>query len=287
MSRHGLDARFSRDDSRVCDLKSFHLINEIKFQHREPTVLHSVTSGLRRRRHLPECLAIQKRPSALLQRTERKRPESSGSGSKKKPPWPVSTLGPLSQLTRSLIFRCLGVLALALVALFAALFFSAGTACAHDPRFACSPRDGNAVIRIIDPEKSWAFYGHLKAGESDHYSLTTAKYLDVPWSVLVDKRDAAKPARPVAKVLDSGGQVVAVTKKLDQSFYEPFSHETYITSPNVDLKLPAGTYQLVVSMRGGSESQRYTLAIGRNERFGILDIPYALGAIVRIRSHRY
>jgi hypothetical protein len=189
--------------------------------------------------------------------------------------------------------RTLGTLAfVAAIALFAiavVAYLSAGTACAHDPRFACSPRGTHDPIAVSDPQKSWAFYGHLAPGETDRYTIVVRQPIHVAWSLLVDARDAANPSRPAIRVSDAAGYERA---HLDfahaETFYEPFSRERYTTTPASTLVLPAGTYDAVVRMRGaGTTPQRYTFAVGDAERFSITEIPYVLGAIHRIRALRY
>jgi hypothetical protein len=167
-------------------------------------------------------------------------------------------------------------------------FLGAGRACAHDPRFACSPRTPVNPVVIADPEKSWAFYGHLATGEADRYAFSVRTPLRVPWNILVDERDARNPARPSATLFDANGAVRARIDLRDATmFFEPFSRERYLSSPERELSLAPGAYTIDVSMRGGHATQRYTLAIGEAERFSVLDVPYVAGAIVRIRALRY
>ena len=166
-------------------------------------------------------------------------------------------------------------------------FFGAQTACAHDPRFICSPRDGRAV-EIPDPGKSWAYYGHLKAEQQDAFTFTVAAPLHVPWSLLIDARDSSDPARPYAIISDRSGREIA---HLDFThvapFYEPFSRERYLQTNTLDLYLTPGTYTIAVSMRDGDRRQRYVMAIGDAERFTPAEIPYVLGAIYRIRARNF
>lgn len=178
--------------------------------------------------------------------------------------------------------------ALAVVAFIVAVSIgSAQVACAHDPRFACSPRAGNP-ISIPDPSKSWAYYGHLGPGQTDVYRFTISEPLNVPWNVLLDQRDAATPGRPAATIRDGTGHVIAEAN-LDhaQTFYEPFSRQHYLISPDRTIHLPPGQYEVRVSMAGASGRQRYTLAIGDAERFSPLEFPYLVGAVLRIRAQRY
>ncbi len=84
------------------------------------------------------------------------------------------------------------------------------------------------------------------------------------------------------------GQIVArVTFTHAVTFYEPLSRETYLTTPDAMIALSPGTYRLTVTMPGARIPQRYTLALGNEERFSIGEIPYVIGAIARIRAQRY
>lgn len=166
-------------------------------------------------------------------------------------------------------------------------FGSAQVACAHDPRFACSPRAGNP-INITDPSKSWAYYGHLGPGQIDVYRFTVPKPLNVPWNVLLDQRDAATAGRPTAIITDGTGRAVAKANlERPITFYEPFSGQHYLMSPDQTVRLAPGRYEVRVSIPGASGRQRYTLAIGEAERFSPFEFPYLFGAVLRIRTQRY
>lgn len=184
--------------------------------------------------------------------------------------------------------RTLGIFAIASIAVVCAGALSAGRACAHDPRFACSPRDANHPIVVADPQKSWAFYGRLGAGERDRYAIETPHAVAVPVQLLVDERDAANPARPVAAVSDASGRALGTIELTQtQSFFEPFSRVTYIESPDRLVRFPAGRSTIDVTMLGGTQSQRYALAIGSDERFSPWEMPYLLGAIYRIHGRKF
>jgi hypothetical protein len=182
----------------------------------------------------------------------------------------------------------LGVAA-ALALWFAFGFFSAQRACAHEPRFVCSPRSASDAIAIPDPSRSWAFYGHLVPGQNDVFTFRAPQALVVPWNLLVDVRDRAIPTRPQAVLRTSEGRAIAQLRVSGRrTFYEPFSRETYIMSPTPRLRLGPGNYCVVVTMRGSTKrEQRYVMAIGEAERFGIGEFPYVLGAIHRIRARDY
>ena len=131
------------------------------------------------------------------------------------------------------------------------------------------------------PEKSWAFYGHLRKGETDVYQITVDRSAQIPWSLLVDRRDAGNSARPVFTLSTADGRLLQTTHFAhSERFYEPFSREQYSTTPTTILSLEGGRYRIAIRMCGTNE-QRYTLAIGSAEHFGISEIPYVLGSIHR------
>jgi len=187
---------------------------------------------------------------------------------------------------KRVVGRTLIVLGGTLIAAFLAGVFSAGTACAHDPRFACSPRPASSPVAIGDVVKSWAFYGRLASPQRDYYDFSTAVPLRIPVDLLVDKRDAANPARP-SLIVEGANQREIMRLDLSNpgTFDEPFSRVSYL-SKSGELDLAPGRYTAVVSMSGRSP-QRYTFAIGRDERFGILEIPYVLGAVYRIHNRDF
>lgn len=166
-------------------------------------------------------------------------------------------------------------------------YSSAQVACAHDPRFVCSPRSVAHPVAVPDAGKSWAYYGGLAEGQNDTFSLVLDRATTVPWNLLVDARDAGNSARPEATLYDVAGRTAArLTFSRVQTFYEPFSRESYVESETLKLHLLPGYYKIVVSMPG-ARRQRYVMAIGEAERFSPFEIPYVLGAIARIRSLRY
>jgi len=189
---------------------------------------------------------------------------------------------------RARVLRIVGVVCVALLLWFLIGALSAQRACAHDPRFACSPRSAGDSIRIADPEKSWAFYGRLAISQSDTYAFEVNHPIVVPISLLVERADAANPARPLLHVVSVDGKSLALIDfRKTVTFYEPFSGIHYLSTPQRELSLRSGAYIATVTMRGGSAPQRYVLAFGEAERFGIGEIPYVLGAIYRVKTRGY
>lgn len=184
--------------------------------------------------------------------------------------------------------RFLLAFVLAVTAVVSASILSASRACAHDPRFACSPRSASKPVTIPDPTKSWAFYGRLAAGQQDHYVFTTVEPLRVPISLLVDLRDASDPTRPGATLYDDSGTALA-TVDLSRAtrFYEPFSRVNYLTSSDRSILLMPGRYTIIVTVHDGRSPQRYALAVGEREGFSVLEIPFLAGAIYRIHNRRF
>ncbi len=140
---------------------------------------------------------------------------------------------------------------------------------------------------VPDAGKSWAYYGGLRRGQHDTFVFTLAQPLDVPWQLLVDRRDTANPARPQAVLSGERGPIARLDMHRNEGFYEPFSRLSYIETPDLTLHLRPGSYVVDVSMGSGDERQRYVMAIGSAERFGFGEVPYVFGAIGRIRGQRY
>ncbi len=187
-----------------------------------------------------------------------------------------------------MIQRVLLVLLASVALVVVAGIFSAGRACAHDPRFACSPRPASNPILISDPAKSWAFYGRLAGGGEDRYVVKTAVPQQIPANILIDTRDTLNPARPRATFYDVRGKTLAtLDMRYAQPFYEPFSRVHYLSSPIRVITFQPGTTTIVIAMRGGNASQRYTFALGRDERFDLLEIAYLGGALYRIHNRKY
>ena len=182
--------------------------------------------------------------------------------------------------------RVAGFVALALLVWAAAGFFSAQSACAHDPRFTCSPRENAHPVNVPDATKSWAYYGRLKPGTSDRYEFELKAPSSVPVNLLVDERDSANASRPSLSVERDGTGIARIDFSRSARFYEPFSRESYVQTPERTLDLTPGRYVAVISMSGDAP-QRYTFAIGAAERFSVWEIPYVFGAIHRIRTLNY
>lgn len=165
---------------------------------------------------------------------------------------------------------------------------SAQTACAHDPRFACSPRAADNAVRIPDPAKSWAYYGRLAPGATDTYTFDVPRQLGVPITLLVETADASNAARPALTIRNAAGKTaVAVDFARSQTFHEPFSGLDYLTTPDHVYVLEPGRYTAAVTMQGGISPQRYVFAIGSAEKFGLAEIPYVLGAVHRVKTRGY
>jgi hypothetical protein len=167
-------------------------------------------------------------------------------------------------------------------------FVSAQTACAHDPRFACSPRGADNPIPIRDPAKSWAYYGRLSSGQSGTYAFEVKEPLRVPISLLIEEADAANPARPALQIENGrGADAVQLDLSRSERFHEPFSGIDYLSTPDHTYVLSPGLYRATVAMKGGNGPQRYVFAIGEAEKFGIAEIPYVFGAVYRVKTRGF
>ena len=187
---------------------------------------------------------------------------------------------------KRVVGRTLIVLGGTLIAAFLAGVFSAGTACAHDPRFACSPRPASSPVAIGDVVKSWAFYGRLASPQRDYYDFSTAVPLRIPSIFSSINAMPPTPARP-SLIVEGANQRENHAPRPEQPRHVRRAVFTRLVSEQ-ERRTRSCPWPL---HRGrldeAAAAQRYTFAIGRDERFGILEIPYVLGAVSRIHNRDF
>lgn len=148
---------------------------------------------------------------------------------------------------------------LLIVFLFASLTF----VYAHEPRYVFNQEN----IIVKNPETSQAFYGELN-GISNTYIINSDKefnlYVNILAPDLPDSRtDFIVQINPINISLN--GENYNWT-----GFYEEFAGDNYLAGPEFDMKVPAGTYNIIISNPGNIG--KYSLAIGKIEKFSIKDL---------------
>ena len=164
----------------------------------------------------------------------------------------------------------------------------AAPATAHRPLFPPEhPNSPSRALLVPQPAVSTALYDQLGGGGETHYyrlGPVPGRRLHVellvpdtpqqrsfrPQAVVLGPGLPRPPARPRYWVPQGGGaQPLMVSPP--RRFYEPFTQTAYLVLASQDLHLPAaGPYWLAVHAPG--RAGKYVLVVGRQERFGALDL---------------
>ena len=144
-----------------------------------------------------------------------------------------------------------------------ALIFSLFVVSAHQPRYIFNQDN----ISVENPEISQAFYGRLE-GSPNYYMINSDKefelYLNILTSDLNDSRkDFIIEIMPINVTLD--GRDFNWT-----FFHEEYAGDNYLSGPEFEENVSAGEY--VVKVSNLDNLGRYSLAIGKIEKFSIKDI---------------
>ncbi len=186
----------------------------------------------------------------------------------------------------------------ALVALLAVLL-AVGPALAHVPSF---PRDGSSpdsAIVVVDPTRSWVFYGTLPAGPSARYyrfrmeegeriyatlQVPRARGF-VPGMVLMGPGlRGQEPVPPYVAVPEGAGTAAVPGSLPDQPEYEPFTPSKLYPLARIDTTAPAtGEYVLAVYTSG--QGGNYALALGFVESYTPGEWVLVPIDVVRIHLH--
>lgn len=180
---------------------------------------------------------------------------------------------------------------LTLVILVFATATLASVASAHTPIFLQSTTTGvKEHAPISDPEHSWAVYGRLPAGAAaDAIPIQAKKGQRLYLQLLVpDKPDLASfkpqvvllgprlrgevpPSSPVRPPSGEGALVVPNPPKPSR-IYEGFTQMHLLEYGTVDSTFPDSGRYLLVAYDPAQEGGPYTVAIGKRESFGLLDV---------------
>lgn len=154
---------------------------------------------------------------------------------------------------------------------------------AHSPRFQRDGSDSAAPTVVVDPLKSWAFYGYLQNGRDVRYfAVNLEQGQRLRLNLLTPEGTAFAPSLAViGPGLADEGQLPDYVRKPDGSGavvvkghrdvfeYEPFTPGAYVFTAEFDLTVPVtGSYVVAVFEREG-RSGPFSLAIGYEERFSL------------------
>jgi len=166
-----------------------------------------------------------------------------------------------------------------LLTLAAIISLTPSLAFAHQPQIVT----GDNVV-IDNPEISKAFYDILD-GHPRVYLIEEDAPFDLYINLLVplnsnpDGRFDANVFDTVTKQkLDS----LSADSVLWKPFYEDFANDWYVKGPELDQKLPAGSYSIIVS--NASNHGKYVLAVGKTEQFTFSDTINSLRIIPTLKN---
>lgn len=148
---------------------------------------------------------------------------------------------------------------------------------AHQPRLVAE----NAVVVVIDPEVSKAYYGTLP-GEPAVYTITALEPFALYVGVLVPAIAGQK--KDVSAVITKDGQPLATLDGAGftwTKFTEPFGNDEYWEGPEYKTEATAGTYEIVVS--SPNNDSKYSLAVGEIEAFNLEESLHAVTVIPELK----
>lgn len=138
------------------------------------------------------------------------------------------------------------------------------------------------AITVNDPDVSKVYYGEL-AGKPAVYTIYSAKPFDLYANLLVPNASGAKTDFS----LDIKKEDVLVEKLYGSEsfwldFYEPFGDDYYFKGPEFESKVEPGLY--AVKVYSQNNSGKYALAIGKTDKFGLLETVSAMRAMPAVKQ---
>lgn len=161
---------------------------------------------------------------------------------------------------------------------------------AHQPQIVA----GNGTVIIGEPEISRVYYGKLNGAEH-WYRIVSREPFTLYLNILAPKTAAAVTD---TRALVFRDQVSDGRDRIEpqgflaelnyppepwQDYYEEFGGDWYLKGPELERRLPAGAYAVVVTRKGAAGEGRYALAIGQKENFSPGEILKALLIMPRLK----
>ncbi len=142
---------------------------------------------------------------------------------------------------------------------------------AHIPEIVIEDRD-YAIDPIVveEPEISYAYYGKLQ-GSPQLYKIESDKPFHLYVSLLVPYVGQEERSDVEFHILKDGEKIVIMQDYRNWTkWYEEYGGDWYLQGPTYEADVEAGTY--IVEVHSETNSEDYTLAIGKIERFGPREI---------------
>ena len=142
---------------------------------------------------------------------------------------------------------------------------------AHIPEIVLEDRDYmKDPIVVKDPEISYAFYGKLH-GSPQVYKIESDKPFHLYVSLLVPYVGQEEKSDVEFHIWKDGEKIVMMHDYQNWTkWYEPYGGDWYLQGPTYEADVEAGIY--LVEVHSDTNSEDYSLATGKIERFESLDI---------------
>lgn len=140
----------------------------------------------------------------------------------------------------------------------------------HVPEIVDNDRDFTDKPVIVDnPEVSKAFYGKLK-GSPHKYKIVSDEPFNLYVSLLAPYVGQEESSDLEFHIMKDDEKIVMMHDYEDwEKWYEEFGGDWYLQGPSYEAEVPSGVY--IIEVHSETNSEDYSLAIGRIERFGLLD----------------
>jgi len=171
-----------------------------------------------------------------------------------------------------------------IIFLAAVLLIITNTSFAHKPVIVKNQSSRENPILVEEPEISWAFYGVLE-GEPHYYKIVWEKPFTLYVNILVpdlNPEGEPVPVHDMSFAIVEDDTLLHITEGIHfqwRRFYEEYGRDHYYMGPEFEKRVDAGTYY--VRVFNGNNSGRYSLAIGKIEKFNFFSL---IGAILKAKS---
>jgi hypothetical protein len=125
-------------------------------------------------------------------------------------------------------------------------------------------------IIVNEPEISYAYYGKLQ-GSPQTYKIDSDKPFHLYVSLLVPYVGQEEVSDVEFHIMKNGEKIVMMHDYQNWTkWYEEYGGDWYLQGPEYEADVEAGIY--LIEVHSDTNSEDYTLAIGKIERFGAVEI---------------
>jgi len=142
---------------------------------------------------------------------------------------------------------------------------------AHIPELVIEDRNYTIEPIIVnEPEISYAYYGKLQ-GSPQTYKIESEKPFHLYVSLLVPYLGQEETSDVEFHIMKDGKKIVMMHDYQNWTkWYEEYGRDWYLQGPEYEEDVEAGIY--LVEVHSDTNTEDYTLAIGKIERFGTVEI---------------